>query len=119
MIPSAELRHRRKDRQRTKLKKVSPDKLRLTVHRTNKNMYAQIIDDNQSKTLASSSTLSLEAKELKSGSNKEAASLVGKLIAQDALKKGITEVAFDRSGFLYHGRIQALADAAREHGLKF
>jgi len=119
MTSTSELRQKRKDRQRTKLKRISPDKLRLTVHRTNKHMYAQIIDDTKSATLVSSSTLSGAAKDLKSGSNKEAASLVGNLIAEQALKKGITEVAFDRSGFLYHGRIQVLAEAAREHGLKF
>lgn len=119
MTATSDLRQKRKDRQRTKLKKISPDRLRLTVHRTNKHMYAQIIDDVKAETLVASSTLSEAAKDLKSGANKEAAALVGKLIAEKALKKGITEVAFDRSGFLYHGRIKMLAEAAREHGLKF
>jgi large subunit ribosomal protein L18 len=119
MAVSSQLRQKRKDRQRTKIKKVSPDKLRLSVHRTNKHMYAQIIDDLKAETLVSASTVVKAAKEIKTGGNKEAAAFVGKMIAQEAVKKGITEVVFDRSGFLYHGRIKALADTAREHGLKF
>ena len=83
-------------------------------------MYAQIIDDKNSVTLASASTLSKEVKAaVKSGGTKEAATLVGKMLATLATKKGITEVVFDRSGFIYHGRIQALAESAREHGLVF
>jgi len=83
-------------------------------------MYAQIIDDKNSVTLASASTLSKEAKStLKSGGTKEAATFVGKALALLAKEKGITEVVFDRSGFIYHGRIQALAESAREHGLVF
>ncbi len=119
MISSSQLRHRRKKRQRTKIRKISDGKLRLSVHRTNKHIYAQIIDDVKSETLVSASTVIAEAKDLKSGGNKEAAVLVGRLIAERATKKGISDVVFDRSGFLYHGRIQALADSAREHGLKF
>jgi large subunit ribosomal protein L18 len=120
MKTSVELRQRRKERQRTKIKKVSADRFRLTVHRTNQHMYAQIIDDRNSVTLASASTVIKEAKDaLKSGSTKEAANFVGKVLAERAKAKGITEVVFDRSGFIYHGRIKALADAAREHGLVF
>jgi large subunit ribosomal protein L18 len=119
MAVSSQLRQRRKDRQRTKIKKVSSDRLRLSVHRTNKHMYAQIIDDSKSETLVSASTVVKAAKSIKTGGNKEAAAFVGKIIAEEAVKKGITEVVFDRSGFLYHGRIRALAETAREHGLKF
>ena len=120
MLTSAELRRRRKQRQRTKIKQVSSGRLRLTVHRTNQHMYAQIIDDINSITLASASTLSKEIKAtVKSGGTKEAATLVGKVLAVAAKEKGITEVVFDRSGFIYHGRIKALADSARENGLVF
>ncbi|MES2607209.1 MAG: 50S ribosomal protein L18 [Pseudomonadota bacterium] len=120
MITSIELRQRRKQRQRTKIRLVSAGRLRLSVHRTNQHMYAQIIDDKNSVTLASASTLSKEVKAaVKSGGTKEAATLVGKILATIAQKKGITEVVFDRSGFIYHGRIQALAESAREHGLVF
>ena len=119
MLSSSELRQRRKLRQRTKISKVSPGKLRLSVHRTNTHMYAQIIDDVKSQTIAAASTLSSDGKKLKNGGNKDAAIFVGKKIAEEAAKKGITSVVFDRSGFLYHGRIKALADSARENGLKF
>lgn len=120
MITSVELRQRRKQRQRTKIRLVSAGRLRLTVHRTNQHIYAQIIDDKNSVTLAAASTLSKEVKSaVKSGGTKEAATLVGKILATVAKEKGITEVVFDRSGFLYHGRIQALAESAREHGLVF
>jgi large subunit ribosomal protein L18 len=120
MMTSIELRQRRKQRQRTKIRLVSAGRLRLSVHRTNQHMYAQIIDDKNSVTLASASTLSKEVKAaVKSGGTKEAATLVGKMLATLATKKGITEVVFDRSGFIYHGRIQALAESAREHGLVF
>ena len=93
---------------------------RLTVHRTNANIYAQVINDDTHETICSASTLSPEFRETgKLGSNKEAAEFVGKLVAERAQAKGVTEVVFDRSGFLYHGRIQALADGARNAGLKF
>ena len=119
MLSSIKLRKRRKNRQRHKLRQISPDILRLSVHRSNQNIYAQIIDDQKGVTLVAANTLMEEAKALKNGGNKEAAVLVGKLIAEKAKKAKISEVAFDRSGFLYHGRIKALADSAREHGLKF
>ncbi len=119
MLTSSQLRQKRKERQRIKIRKVSQGKLRLSVHRTNKHIYAQVIDDVNRETLVSASTLAAETKELKNGGNKQAAVMVGKLIAQKAIQKGISDVVFDRSGFLYHGRIQALADSAREHGLKF
>ena len=90
------------------------------MHRSLQNIYAQLIDDTDGKTLMSASTMDKELKgKLKSGGNVAAAQAVGKLIAERARKAGITEVVFDRGGFLYHGRIKALADAAREGGLKF
>jgi large subunit ribosomal protein L18 len=120
MLTSAELRQRRKQRQRTKIRQVANGRLRLTVHRTNQHIYAQIIDDQNAVTLASVSTLTKDLRAtLKSGSNKEAAERVGKEIARRAVEKGISAVVFDRSGFIYHGRIKALADSAREHGLVF
>ena len=93
---------------------------RLTVHRTNLHIYAQIIDAAGEKVLASASTVEAEVrKAVKNGGNVEAATLVGKRIAEKAKKAGVTTVAFDRSGNKYHGRIQALATAARENGLSF
>ena len=91
---------------------------RLSVHRTPQHMYAQIITADGSKILAAASTVEKELKEGSTG-NVEAASKVGKLIAERAKAAGVTQVAFDRSGFKYHGRVKALADAARESGLEF
>ncbi|MBI3715000.1 MAG: 50S ribosomal protein L18 [Betaproteobacteria bacterium] len=94
--------------------------VRLTVHRTNSHIYAQIIDAAGAKVLASASTAEKDVRgKVKSGANKEAAALVGKQIAERAKAAGITSVAFDRAGFAYHGRVKALADAAREGGLQF
>jgi len=93
---------------------------RLTVHRTNLHIYAQVIDAAGEKVLASASTLEAEVrKKVKNGGNVEAATVIGKRIAEKAKKAGVTKVAFDRSGNKYHGRIQALAEAARENGLTF
>ena len=93
---------------------------RLSVHRTNAHIYAQVIDDVDSKTIATASTLDPEFRATgKIGSNKEAAEFVGKLIGKRALDAGVTEVTFDRGGRIYHGRVKALADGAREAGLKF
>ena len=93
---------------------------RLAVFRSNKHMYAQIIDDNAGRTLAAASTAEKAVQgELEYTDNVEAAAYVGTLIAKRALEKGIEEVVFDRGGFIYHGKVQALADAAREAGLKF
>ena len=98
----------------------TPERPRLCVYRSLRHMHAQIIDDTQGHTLVSASTTEpILRKELKSTGNKEAAAAVGRLIAQRALQKGITQVVFDRGGFLYHGRVAAVADAAREAGLKF
>ncbi len=93
---------------------------RLSVFRSNNHMYAQIIDDTVGNTLVSASTLEKDVRsELEKTNNVEAAGYLGKVIAKKALDKGIEEVVFDRGGFLYHGKIKALADAAREAGLKF
>ncbi len=94
--------------------------LRLTVHRTNLHIYAQIIDASGGKVLAHASTAEKEVRGLvKNGGNKEAAAIIGKRIAERAKKAGIGKVAFDRAGYSYHGRVKALADAARESGLQF
>lgn len=94
--------------------------VRLAVHRSNCHIYAQIFSDCGSKVLAAASTAEAAVrKDVSGGGNIEAAKVVGKLIAERAMKAGIDEVAFDRSGFKYHGRVKALADAAREGGLKF
>lgn len=111
---------RRKYRVRTKLRACSTGRPRLSVFRSNKYIYVQIIDDANGKTLASASSFEKDVRgKLKSTSDKNAAGVVGKLIAERAVSLGVNEVAFDRGGYLYHGRIQALADAAREGGLKF
>ena len=96
------------------------DRPRLSVFRSNKNIYAQIIDDSQGKTLAAASTLSKEiAGEDGGKGNRSAAAKVGALLAEKAKAAGVESVAFDRNGYLYHGRVQALADGARDGGLKF
>ena len=118
---------KKEDRQKQRVKrhlrvrkKISGTALRprLAVYRSEKNIYAQIIDDVAQITLVSASSID-KAFEQKIGSNKEAAKLVGKMIAERALEKGIEEVVFDRGGYIYHGRIQNLAEGAREAGLKF
>jgi large subunit ribosomal protein L18 len=97
----------------------STDRPRLAVFRSHQHIYAQVIDDTQHHTLAAASTVDPALKSLSSGATREASSEVGKLIAQRLLEKGISKVVFDRGGNLYHGRVQALADAAREAGLDF
>jgi large subunit ribosomal protein L18 len=117
MISKKESRLRRAVRTRAKIRELKA--LRLTVHRTSQHIYAQIFDA-QSKVLATASTVQKEVREgLKGTSNIAAAAAVGKAIAEKAKAAGITEVAFDRSGFKFHGRVKALADAARENGLQF
>lgn len=91
---------------------------RLAVYRSEKNIYAQIIDDVSRRTLVAASSLEKDFA-LNVGSNKEAAKMVGELIAKKAIEKGITEVVFDRGGYIYHGRVQMLAEGAREAGLQF
>ena len=111
-----ETAQRRKQRTRTRLKAVGSGRARLTVFRSDKNIYAQVIDDAQGVTLAAASTLEGEGKK---GADKDAAAKVGALVAQRAIEKGVKDVVFDRGGYLYHGRVKALADAAREAGLNF
>lgn len=111
---------KRKQRVRTKLKKTSGGKLRLSVFRSNMHIYAQVIDDLKGVTLVSASTKDQElAKGIKKTSNTDAAALVGAELAKRAISKKIEEVVFDRGGYIYHGRIKALAEAARSAGLKF
>ncbi|MBT4710793.1 MAG: 50S ribosomal protein L18 [Alphaproteobacteria bacterium] len=111
---------RRRDRVRYKVREHGRGRPRLSVHRTNEHIYAQIIDDGKGETVASASTLEVDMrKALKTGADKDAATKIGALIAERAKAKGITEVVFDRGGFIFHGRVKALADAAREAGLKF
>ena len=115
-IVNNRLRRARKTRAKIAELKVT----RLSVHRTNTHIYAQIIAESGDMVIASASTVEAEVrKNLKNGGNIEAAALIGKLIAEKAVKAGVTTVAFDRSGYKYHGRIKALADAARENGLSF
>lgn len=113
-----EARVRRARKTRAKLAELKV--VRLAVHRTNCHMYAQIIDSSGSRVLASASTLEAEVrKDLANGGNAAAAMIVGKRIAEKAKRLGIEKVAFDRSGFRYHGRVKSLAEAARENGLVF
>ncbi len=110
---------RRKRRVRAKVSGTA-ERPRLAVHRTNAHIYAQVIDDVAGRTLCAASTLDPEFRATgKVGSNKEAAEFVGELIAKRAFEKGVTEVTFDRGGRIYHGRVKALADGARNAGLKF
>lgn len=108
---------RRRRRVRTALKARSGGRPRLSVHRSGRHIYAQIIDDRAGRTVVAASTLVKGEKAI--GSNIEAAAKVGKDIAEKAKAAGITAVVFDRGGFLFHGRVKALADAAREGGLEF
>jgi large subunit ribosomal protein L18 len=109
---------RRTRRVRTSLRKVSAGKPRLSVHRSGRHIYAQVIDDTAGKTLASASTLDKDLKG-KANATRDGAAAVGKAIAERAKKAGVSAVVFDRGGFLFHGRVKALADAAREGGLEF
>ena len=111
---------KRQARVRKSLKKNSSGRPRLSVHRSSANIYAQVIDDAKGTTIAAASSLEKGLKgALKTGADKAAAAAVGKLVAERAVKAGVSEVVFDRGGFLFHGRVKALADAAREGGLKF
>jgi large subunit ribosomal protein L18 len=119
-MASKESTQRRAARVRRQLKKVSGDRLRLSVYRSSKNIHAQLIDDSKGHTVAAASTLEKELKgSLKTGADVAAAAAVGKLLAERALKAGVKEVVFDRGPYIYHGRVKALADAAREAGLSF
>ena len=120
MMTPKELFERRKRRARVSLAKKSGGRVRLSVFRSSKHIYVQLIDDVQGLTLAAASSIEADLKgSLKTGADVAAAAAVGKLIAERAIKAGITEVVFDRGGYIYHGRVKALADAAREGGLSF
>jgi len=111
---------RRAHRVRHTLKKKAHGRARLSVFRSSKQIYAQVIDDSTGRTVAAASTLDKDLKgSLKKGSDLAEAQAVGKLVAERALQAGVTNVVFDRGGYLYHGRVKALADAAREAGLNF
>lgn len=118
MKTAKELYDRRKARTRWTLRKKANGRPRLSVHRTNVHIYAQVIDDVNGVTLASASTLEAALREGKT-CDKAAAEVVGKLIAERAKAAGVTDVVFDRGGYMFHGRVKALADAAREGGLQF
>ena len=118
MLSPKELFERRKRRNRIALAKKSAGRPRLSVFRSANHIYAQIIDDAEGRTLAQASSIEKDLS-LKSGGNKQAAEVVGKLLAERAKAAGILEVVFDRGGYIYHGRVQALAEAAREGGLSF
>ncbi|MBY8822282.1 50S ribosomal protein L18 [Sphingomonas colocasiae] len=109
---------RRRRRVRTALKARGGLRPRLSVHRSGRHIYAQVIDDAQGRTVASASTLDKDVRG-KTGATAEAAADVGKRVAEAAKKAGVTQVVFDRGGFLFHGRVKALAEAAREGGLEF
>jgi len=120
MASPKEIIQRRAQRVRRQLKKVAGSRPRLSVHRTSKNIYVQVIDDANGHTLAAASTLEKDLKgSLKTGADTAAAAAVGKLIAERAAKAGVKEVIFDRGPYIYHGRVKALAEAAREGGLSF
>jgi len=111
---------RRKVRVRNSVKRAAGGRPRLSVFRSSKHIYAQVIDDVKGETLAAASSMEKSLRDgAKSGANIAAASAVGKLVAERALKGGVKEVIFDRGQYLYHGRVKALADAARESGLSF
>lgn len=119
-VSRSEARLRRKKRVR-KMIRGTPERPRLTVFRSARHIYAQIIDDTSSTTLVDASSMSKDIKPMvgKKAGNKEGAAMIGEFIAKRALGKGIKKVVFDKNGFLYHGRVKTLADAARENGLEF
>ena len=120
MSSAKDLHTRRKQRVRSRLRKLGRGRPRLSVFRSSKHIYVQVIDDRAGKTLASASSLDKGLKgEIKTGADKSAANRVGQLIAERAVAAGVKDVVFDRGGYRFHGRIKALADAAREGGLSF
>ena len=117
---SQELYRRRRDRVRAKVRKVAGDRVRLTVFRSNQHIYAQIVNDTEGRTMAAASTVEKDIKtSVGKGGNIDAAKAVGVAIAKRAVAAGVKVVVFDRGGYLYHGRVKALAEAAREGGLSF
>ena len=120
MFTSKELLERRRTRNRTKLRKVAGGQPRLSVPRSSKHIYAQIIDDQAGNTMAAASTLDADFTQVsKTTADAAAAAVVGKLVAERAKARGVEAVVLDRGGYIFHGRVKALADAAREAGLKF
>ena len=120
MATLADRTARRTAKVRRNVRRSAGDRARLSVFRSSKHIYAQVIDDSQGGTIASASSLEKDMRTtMKTGANIEAAKAVGKRLAERAVAKGVNEVVFDRGGHLYHGRVKALADAAREGGLKF
>jgi large subunit ribosomal protein L18 len=120
MADKLALQARRRSRLRYQLRQKSGGRPRLSIFRSGKHIYAQVIDDTQGRTLAAASSIEKELRDsLKTGADKEAAVVVGKRVAERAISAGVTAVVFDRGPYLYHGRVKALADAAREGGLSF
>ena len=118
MAKGLSLFERRRRRVRTALRAKGGMRPRLSIHRSGRHIYAQVIDDEAGRTVAAASTLEKDMKG-KTGATADAAASVGKAVAERAKKAGVTQVVFDRGGFLFHGRVKALADAAREGGLEF
>ena len=119
MKTSKSLQDRRKRRARHHLRQKANGRARLSVHRSSEHIYAQIIDDLEGRTVAAASSLEKDLKGAGTGADKNAAAKVGELVAKRALEAGVDTVVFDRGGYKYHGRVQALGDAAREAGLNF
>jgi large subunit ribosomal protein L18 len=120
MSGNNELQQRRRERLRFQLRRKAGGRVRLSVFRSGKHIYAQVIDDSAGRTVAAASSLDRALREqLKTGADKDAATAVGKLVAERALAAGVSAVVFDRGSYLYHGRVKALAEAAREGGLSF
>jgi len=120
MLKQDQLFERRKRRQRVALQRKSGGRPRLSIFRSSKHIYAQIIDDAKGVTIAAASSLDPDLRKgIKTGADVGAAKAVGKLVAERAVKAGIKDVVFDRGGYMFHGRVKALADAAREGGLSF
>jgi len=118
MATVADRTERRTAKVRRNVRRAAGNRARLSVFRSSKHIYAQVIDDLKGSTVAAASSLEKDMRS-KTGANVDAAKAVGKLVAQRAIEKGVKSVVFDRGGYLYHGRIKALADAAREGGLQF
>jgi large subunit ribosomal protein L18 len=120
MLNSRQLQERRKSRVRFQIRKRAAGRPRLSIFRSSKHIYAQIIDDTQGVTLVAASSIEKDLKgSLKTGADTDAAAKVGALVGERAVAAGIKDVVFDRGGYRYHGRVKALADAAREAGLSF
>ncbi|WP_454916932.1 50S ribosomal protein L18 [Xanthobacter sediminis] len=120
MAKDLEALARRKAKVRRAIRVAAGGRPRLSVHRTSQHIYAQIIDDAKGETLAAASSLEKELRSsLKTGADTDAAKTIGKLVAERALAKGVTAVVFDRGAYIYHGRVKALAEGAREGGLQF